>query len=249
MRLLVALLFSTSTAMAATPKKELTAILDSQYKELQSSQKWSEFVLKNKEYFPDPTKKSDLVVNVIKEELDYKGDTYNIGTSFRQVTLNASLERVKTLLSRPDIFKELYGLDEPTAPDSNLQPGAQLPAEFEARIYKRLPSVLPDQDYRLRYVSNQDGNVWFQRVTLVEDKTDFALRETLVIVEPVDGKVVFREIGKLYPLQWSIRALGPQLRMITKSELTKVSKAFKCAVESSEPISKELAKTCWNNAN
>lgn len=233
---------------AAIPRKEIVEGINTQYTRLQDSKAWMDFAAENSNYFPNPEKDSNLVVNVVKEDFEYKSDVYAIGTSYRQSVVNASPTKVKTLLSRPDVFQELYGLDKPTAPDATLQAGDALPATFDAHIYKKLPAVLPDQDYTMRYTSKQDGEKWYQRVTLVEDKGDFALRETLIVVEPYKGKTIFREIGKVYPLQWAMRALGPQIRLITRSELTKISKSFQCAAESPEPISKQLAKDCWNKS-
>lgn len=242
----VLVLFFVSLSCFATPKTELSEAMKSRYSELQNENKWKEFVSQNSDYFPNPSEvKNANSVKVIKEDVKARGDEFTVGISYRQAVVNAPFERVKTVLSRPDLFHVLYELDKEAHTELTYQPGDKLPTEFVAHISKKLPSVLPDQDYKLKYIAKQDGKVWFQQVTQIEDKTDFALRETLVVVEPLsDNKTVFREIGKLYPLQWIIRQMGPQIRSITKDELTKLYPGFACVTESSEPISLELVKKC-----
>jgi hypothetical protein len=233
------------TALASTPKKELSEKMGSILDSISTETAWKDFVSKNKNLFPEINDKTPAVsVVVVKDEVEAKDESFSIGTAYRQVLVKTTPERMKTLLSRPDLFQTLYGLDKESAPASNLQPGEKLPDTFEAHIFKRLPSVLPDQEYTLKYSAKTDGSVWFQRVTQVEDKSDFALRETLLAVETTPQGTVFREIGKMYPLGWFIRAMGAELRKITKSELEKVSTGLICMAESKEPLSKELATKC-----
>lgn len=239
------LIFFSNISLASTPKKELSAAMGELYEKISNANSWKEYLTNNTSHFPEISENSPKVsVVVIKEDFNVDGSSYTVGTSFRQLVVKASLERVKTLLSRPDLFQIMYELDKPSAADSNLQPGDALPESFEANVLKKLPSVLPDQEYTLGYKAKQDGPFWFQRVTQVEDKNDFALRETLVIVESTPHGTVFREIGRLYPMQWLIRAMGPQLRSITKTELEKSSQSFICISESNEPITRTLAESC-----
>ncbi len=246
---LVLLLCLVASSAFATPKKELSEKMGSILDTLMTESSWKDFLNNNKNLFPEINESSPTSVIVVKNDVEAKGDMFSVGTSYRQIFMKATPERVKTLLSRPDLFETIYELDKETAPSSNLQSGDKLPETFIATIYKRLPSILPDQDYSLSYTTKVNGSIWFQRVTQVEDKTDFALRETLLAVEPYKSGTVFREIGKLYPLQWVIRAIGPQLRSITKSELEKLSRGMICIAESNEPLSKELAAKCAKKKN
>ena len=156
--------------------------------------------------------------------------------------LNCTPQRIFQILRRPDIFKELFGLDseahEPVDP-SNLS------NDFVAKIQKRLPILIPNQDYKMHYTSKESGDYIFQHIEQVEDQQDFAIRETLIVIQKSGNEVIFREIGKIMPMSWMIRALGPQLRQITKSELTKMNEVLKCVAESNETITDQLAAKCY----
>lgn len=245
MKQLIALILALPSFAYAIPKKELSEKMGSALDTISNEIAWKDFTSKNPKLFPETSEKAAAISVVVeKDDVEAKGNIFTVGTAYRQVIVKASTDRVKAMLCRPDLFQIMYGLDRESAPDSNLQTGDKLPDTFEATIFKRLPSVLPDQEYKLKYTAKTDGSLWFQRVTQIEDKSDFALRETLVVVEPTKTGAVFREVGKLYPLGWLVRTMGPQLRAITKSELEKVSVGFICMAESTEPLSKELATKC-----
>lgn len=221
-------------ALANIPKDEI--VKEWRAQNLNASQDWDGFLSRHGSQFPGVS--TSEIVEKAKIRIDGKDHIY--GEAFRQIKLNAPLERVREILLRPDLFRESFGLDE----EAHLGPLKNpLATEFMARIKLRLP-IVPDQNYELRYRLLEKPNRIFQFVEQVKDHEDFALRETLVVVEAKSDFVMFREVGRVMPLSWAMRALGAQLRQITKSELQKMNKALKCMAESQNPLTDELAKKC-----
>lgn len=225
---------------AAIPKQQISERFRSEYKDLSTPQGWKSFLQKNTEHFPLDAESLKGSVIVVKDQIEIEGDKFVFGTAYRQIKLASSLARIKEILQRPDVFKELFSLDEEAHPSVN---PLNLPLNFTARIKKHLP-IVPDQNYDLQYTLKDMGDFVFQTVEQVQDVEDFAIRETLVVLQKEADGVIFREVGRVMPLSWTMRALGAQLRQITKSELTKINTALKCLAESSKPISDKLAADC-----
>ena len=192
-----------------------------------------------------------LNVTVTKQNMMIDGKRWTIGKSSMQVLIKAPIDKVKKLLTSPHHFQSIYNLDAPCVIDEVIKAKAKLTSsptgDFVARIYKRVP-VFEDQDYILSYRSFQKDAFWFQRASLVKDLKDFALRDSLQIVQSVDeNTTIFREISLLYLQRWYLRLLGPQVRGVVRKELQKVAKSFKCIAESSNENLQVISRQCWNS--
>ena len=196
-------------------------------------------------------KDNPLTVTVTKQNMMIDGKRWTIGSSSMRVLIKAPIDKVKKLLTSPSHFQSIYNLDAPCIVDEVLKAKAKLTSspsgDFLARIHKRVP-VFEDQDYILSYKSFQKDSFWFQRASLVKDLKDFALRDSIQIVQSVDeNTTIFREISLLYLQRWYLRLLGPQVRGVVRKELQKVAKSFKCIAESSNENLQAISKECWSS--
>jgi hypothetical protein len=223
---------------ASVSEKEIQSAIGEKLNQIQNAETWKTFLKENSDKFPPI--EGGGTVKVDKLALQIKGETFTLGLGFRQVFLKTTMERAKSLMNSPALFRYLYGLDAESKVDQESD-------TFRARIFKKVP-ILSDQDYVLEYKSFQDKDIWFQRASQVEDKKDFALRDNLKTLEPVKDGVVFREISYVYILRWYLRALGPKVRSVMVTELEKVNHSVKCTAESEKPVSNELATDCWQKA-
>lgn len=248
--IIVGLLLLQGSLAHAIPRQAITDYMNGFLSKIASPEEYKTFLTKNPLAFPEI--KDPNIVNVITERLEvpFEGDTYTLGIGYRQFQVKCSYERAKKLLNSPELFKSLYGLDGDSKVDIESSEIAQQTADqesFQARIMKSVP-VISNQDFILQYSNSFYDPFWFQRAKLVVDKADFALRDNLKTIEVLKGtkdSVVMREISMVYILRWYLRALGPQVRSIMKSELERLSRAEKCTLESDQQLSHELAKSCW----
>ena len=196
-------------------------------------------------------KNKPLNVTVTKQNIMIDGKKWTLGKGSIRVLIKAPIDKVKRLLTSPVHFQSIYNLDAPCTVDEDLKVKAHLKSshsgDFLARIYKRVP-VFEDQDYVLSYKSFQKDSFWFQRASLVKDLKNFALRDSIQILQSVDkDTTIFREISLLYLRRWYLRLLGPQVRGVVKKELQKVAKSFKCIAESSNKDLQVISKECWSS--
>ena len=190
-------------------------------------------------------------VTVTKQNMMIDGKRWTLGKGSIRVLIKAPIDKVKKLLTSPNHFQSIYNLDASGVIDESIKAKAKLTSnpsgDFLARIYKRVP-VFEDQDYILSYKSFQKEAFWFQRASLVKDLKDFALRDSLQIVQSVDeNTTIFREISFLYLQRWYLRLLGPQVRGVVRKVLNKLAKSFKCIAESSNDNVQVTSKECWNS--
>ena len=197
------------------------------------------------------TRDKPLDVIVTKQNMMIDGKRWTLGKGSIRVLIKAPIDKVKKLLTSPSYFQSIYNLDAPCVVDENLRTKVNLKSsysgDFLARIYKRVP-VFEDQDYVLSYQSFQKDSFWFQRASLVKDLKNFALRDSIQILQSVDkDTTIFREISLLYLRRWYLRLLGPQVRGVVRKELQKVAKSFKCIAESSNENLQATSKECWSS--
>lgn len=230
------------TLLANIPTELITSQWRKDYKELATVKGWTDFLNNKRDVFPTISGFSSNDVFVIKDEIEINGHKHVYGTGYRQIKLKSTLKRVSEIIRRPDIFREFFGLDEES--HSPIDP-KNLPFQFTAKIKKRLPLIVPNQDYEMRYDLIETPKYQFQLISQIKDTQAFALREILLVLEESDGGVIFREVGKIMPLSWAMRALGAQLRQITKSELAKMNEVLRCVAEAPEPVSDQLAARCY----
>ena len=188
-----------------------------------------------------------LNVTVKKQDVIVEGRRWTLGKSYMRVLIKSPIDKVKKLLTSPEHFQSIYRLDAPTLVKGEFKKEINKlkSGDFLARIYKEVP-VFEDQDYILSYRSFQQGIFWFQRASLVKDLKNFALRNSIQILQPIDDNTtVFREISLIYLLRWYLRLLGPQVRGVVRSELQKLAKAFKCISESSANNLQLASRQCW----
>jgi len=243
---------SIAAAVAVQAQQDLRSAMNARLDALANRVAWAAFVNRFPERFPPAASTSgDGVVHAEEEDFELGGRHFAVGIGYRQVLIRAPLARVRRMLSSPDLFKDLYGLDADATVGGLTGDRIEREhvREFRARILKRLP-VLPDQDYMLRYSGSDDGPAWFQRVRLVEDLEGFALRANLQVLEPVNGGVVLRSISMLYPRDWLVRALTTQIRAVTRTELAKMNATERCAAENPAPrLTPAIAAACWAQAS
>jgi hypothetical protein len=227
--------FFLSTAYAGHPPNEIQNAMGEHLSKLQSASAWREFVKSKPDGFPKDLSRPTVLVD--KMPLQLKDEAFTLGISYRQMYMKTTMERAKQIMTSPDLWRSLFGLDA----DSKLEETGN---RFKARIFKKVP-VISDQDYVLEYKNLEDQGIWFQRATQAEDKKEFALRDNLKALEQADGGIILREVSIVYILRWYLRALGPQVRSVMVKELTKLNSSTKCAAESEKPMSQELAKECF----
>ena len=197
------------------------------------------------------TEDNPLDVTVTKQNMMIDGKRWTLGKGSMRVLIKAPIDKVKKLLTSPNHFQSIYNLDAPCVVNEDIKARAELTSspsgDFLARIYKRVP-VFEDQDYILSYTSFQKDSFWFQRASLAKDLKDFALRDSIQIVQSVDeNTTIFREISLLYLRRWYLRLLGPQVRGVVRKELQKVARSFKCIAESSNENLQATSKECWSS--
>ncbi len=197
------------------------------------------------------TRDKPLDVTVTKQNMKIDGKRWTLGRGSIRVLIKAPIDKVKKLLTSPSYFQSIYNLDAPCVINEDIRKKADLTSsysgDFLARIYKRVP-VFEDQDYILSYKSFQKDSFWFQRASLVKDLKNFALRDSIQILQSVDkDTTIFREISLLYLRRWYLRLLGPQVRGVVRKELRKVAKNFKCIAESSNENLQAISKECWSS--
>lgn len=212
---------------------------DQRLDELTDVTAFKNFVDSHPHYFPEASFDDPVRVTVSKEHVRIGRKKIKIGTSYLQVVIKAKPELMRQLMESPHWYRDIYDLDRDAALGSVGEDGS-----FKAHIFKRVP-VIPNQDYILSFSCTSQGNLWFQRATLVEDLKDFALRDNLKIIEPVDGGVVFREISFVYPLGWLARALSGVARKTMVKELKVMGNAIKCIAEKGLPFEPDVAASCW----
>ena len=197
------------------------------------------------------TKNNPLDVTVIRQSMMIDGKKWTLGKGSIRVVIKAPIDKVRKLLTSPAHFQSIYNLDAPCVVDEDIKAKAKLTSspsgDFLARIYKRVP-IFEDQDYILSYKAFQKDSFWFQHASLVKDLKDFALRDSIQILQPLDkNTTIFREISLLYLRRWYLRLLGPQVRGVVRKELQKVAKNFKCIAESSNENLQAVSKECWSS--
>ncbi len=240
------LLFITKTSW--TFPKYLSDYFIQRHTPLLNKDAWQKYVRDNKKLFPPIENKSQIDVVIQKEKVSFKDNkekTLSIDVSSRQFFIPVPLEKAKETLSKPSLFQHMYGLDGPSqvgTPEYEKKGGFSI--QFQAHIIKTLP-IIPDQDYILSYKWSQDKGLWFQHVTQVKEASPFALRSTLIVLEPYQQGTLVREVGIVYLKSALLKALGGPIRSMLKSELKKLSKSFKCTVTSTDHLSKDIAKKCW----
>ncbi len=232
----------------------LLEVIREQSSALQTAEGWQSFLKKYSKEFPVKENKPTDSVTVTKVMINSGKDEYTVGLGLRQVYLAAPIEKVCQILQTPERFRQLYGLDADsfgntaTEKAADLAPAASCePRAFQARLVKKVP-VIENQDFTLDYAAQSVPPYWFQRAKLVEDAKDFALRDNTVILEKSGEGTLLREVSYVYILRWVLRALGPQVRSVTETELKKISSAQKCAAESSS-LTEVAAAACWKKAN
>ena len=213
-----------------------------------SKESLENYFSENRSDFP-LSQEPPVVVNVDKKEVEVEGETFTLGKGHFQIFIKAPMTTVVSLLRTTEDYQLIYNLDEP----AHLEKVGE--EDHRARIFKKLP-IVSNQDYVLSYKMKSEGARKLQRATLVKDNEDFALREILAVLTPQENGVMYREISLIYILRWYLRALGPQVRSMTQSELYKLGHAFKCIAEKSASErklfktfppekKKELAQGCW----
>jgi hypothetical protein len=236
--LLLIFVLLANSGYAAIPEKEIQTAIGERLNKLQSETAWREYIKTNADKFPSDFKRETVLVD--KSPLEVAGDSFTLGIGYRQFFMKTKMERAKKIMNSPELFKDLFGLDE----DSKF---GEVGEVFKARIFKKVP-VLSNQDYILQYEGRTDGKIWFQRAKQAEDRKNFAIRDNLKALEEVGGGVLFREVSLVYILRWYLRAAGPQVRSIMEKEMVKLNDSVKCAAESEKPLTKELAAECWKMA-
>ena len=228
--------------------KYLSDYFAQRHTSLPTKASWQEYMKDNKKLFPPIIEdKTQIYVVINKEKISFKEKTLSIDVSSRQFFIPAPLEKAKETLSKPSLFEHMYGLDGPSQIGASQYDGGDHLIEFKAHILKTLP-IIPDQDYILNYKWSQDKELWFQNVTQVKENSPFALRSTLIVLEPYQQGTLFREVGIVYLKSALLRALGGPIRTMVKGELKKLSKSFKCTVTSTDHLNKKIAKKCWEES-
>ena len=249
MKTLVVCLISIS-AFASIPEKQITESIGKKLDAISSPEAWREFLEKNLDAFPKMTSKDDQTnVVVKKEELDVDGSFFTLGVGYRQTFVHAPIAKVKKILNSPELFKELYGLDENS--DIDEVGGKDKPEDrtsFRARIFKNVP-LIPNQDYVLDYKNSNGGGLWIQRAKLSKDNTRFALRDNLKVLESIDGGTIFREVSVIYALKWYVRFFGPSVRKVMNEELAKITDSVRCLAEQDSEPTTEAAALCWKKSS
>lgn len=231
------------TETAWTFPKYLSDYFANLHTELLTKASWQEYIKTNQDLFPSVEDKNQIYVVIKNKKVSFKEKTLGIDISSRQFFIPVTLKKAKETLSKPSLFEHMYGLDGPSQiGTAKRKEGHSL--EFQAHILKTLP-IIPDQNYVLNYKWSQDKNLWFQNVTQVKENSPFALRSTLIVLEPYQQGTLVREVGIVYLKSALLRALGGPIRSMVKNELKKLSKSFKCTAMSEDHLSEETAKKCW----
>ncbi len=245
MKLIFALLFSTS-ALAAIPEKQILESIAKKLDAIASADKWKEFLAKSGDLFPKTTKSNDKTSVVVKkEELNVDDSFFTLGVGYRQTFIHAPLAKVKKILNSPELFKDLYGLDASSDVDElNGKGTAEDRIYFRARIFKTVP-LIPNQDYVLDYTNTIEKGLWIQRAKLHKDHERFALRDNLKVLEASEGGTIFREVSVIYALKWYVRFFGPSVRKVMDEELAKITDSVRCLAERDGEPTDSAAAECW----
>jgi hypothetical protein len=236
---ILVLLIVVPAVWAGNSNQDILGYFDSRLSHLTCCEAFREFVDQNNHIFPQLSGEQPISVRVEKKKVIINQKKVSVGISYVQVYIEAPLEYIQTLLETPEWFQALYSLDR----SAYIGPRA-VDGTFKARIYKKVP-VIPNQEFILSFSSITSGSIWFQRGRLLEDRGNFALRDNLKILEPVQGGVVYREISFVYPLKWWARALSSVVQGTMKKELKQMARALKCTAEKSHPFTEEKAASCW----
>ncbi len=241
-RLLVFGLFLLASGILAGSefRTAVMELFDLRLSELAGVEAFDNFVNAHPDYFPAMSAERPVHAVVEKEHVRIGRKKIKIGTSYLQVFMKAEPAYVRQMMESPHWYKDIYDLDRDATMGSVGEDGS-----FEAHIFKKVP-VIPNQDYILTFSCETHGDFWFQRATLLEDRKDFALRDNLKILQPVDGGVVYREVSFVYPLGWLARALSGMARKTMIKELKIMGNALKCIAEKGAPFESEFAASCWD---
>jgi hypothetical protein len=215
------------------------AYFDSRLDELTGVAAFDDFVKTHPQYFPEISFENPVYVVVDKERVRIGKKKIKIGTSYLQVVIKGDPAFLRLMMESPHWYKDIYDLDGEASLGSVGEDGC-----FKAHIFKKVP-VISDQDYILSFSCRSLENLWFQRATLVEDLKDFALRDNLKILQPVEGGVVYREVSYVYPLGWLARALSGMARKTMIKELKIMGNSIKCIAEKGLPFEPSFAASCW----
>ena len=220
-------------------KSSVMEYFDSRLDGLTGVAAFETFVQDHPHYFPEISFENPVHVVVDKERVRIGKKKIKIGTSYLQVVIEGDPAFLRQMMESPHWYKDIYDLDNEASLGSVEEGG-----RFKAHIFKKVP-VISDQDYILTFWSRSIDNLWFQRATLVEDLKDFALRDNLKILQPVEGGVVYREVSFVYPLGWLARALSGMARKTMIKELKIMGNAIKCIAEKGLPFDPTFAESCW----
>lgn len=236
---ILVLIMTVSAVWAGNSSQDILRYFDSRLSYLTCAETIRKFVDRNAHVFPQFSREQPISIRVEKKKVKINRKKVSVGISYVQVYIEAPSEYVQMLLETPEWFQALYSLDRSAYMGPRAADGT-----FKARIYKKVP-VIPNQEFVLSFSSTTSGDMWFQRGRLLEDRGNFALRDNLKILEPVQGGVVYREISFVYPLKWWARALSSVVQGTMRKELKQMARAFKCTAEKSHPFTEEKATSCW----
>lgn len=243
MKFLFLFLIIPHLAFAKIPVDDLNKKMTEFLNELDTPTGWKALMLRHKDQIAKVSETNQgPQVEVIEIGYDVNGERFDVGMVMNSVFINAPTKTVVTTVNKPEIFKELYGLDKSADP-KNIGPD-----EYVANIFKKIPGIFT-QDYFLNYKARWEKEAWYQRAKQTKDTENFALRDNSKMVEPIGKGSVYREVSLFLPLKWWLRtnALKSTLQKVTKSEVSDMGKVIRCVAETAktpEGVNSELAKAC-----
>lgn len=236
----LSLLLSSTLTQASVPKQEILGEFASRIQEWQKPNQWQQFIQSHTQLFPALSEAKPTYTEVTKEELKINNETFTLAICYNSALIKIDINQVKKMFTEPDKFQAIYDLSEPVA-----IPGGTVD-DFQGHIYKKVTGF-KDQNYTLRYQASVVGDLWCQRASMVEDKGEFALRDNFKCLEKSGDSTIYREVSFLYPLDWYVRALGPQVRTRFQQEMNWLAKVVKCISEelSGKEWDSKVAPQCW----
>lgn len=236
----------TRSAAATIPTAKITEEMDKQVSVLLTRAGWISYIQAHPELFKDTQIEKDPFVNTEDLHVKIDNDDYTVGVGARSIYISAPPKVVVSVIDNPKFFQSLYGLDKPADTFPLKSDGS-----YEARIFKVVPGI-ETQDFILNYQGHWEKDAWIGLAKMVEDKRGFALRTNIKIVAPKGTGSIYHEVALFYPLRWWMRLFHGAVQSVTRSEMTKLNKAIKCAAEKvaqGAPMSNSIGKNCHREAS